>query len=360
MALRRKILTLTDAAGAPIARDGTTKIALPATGGLYVDSAPDTARTSDIVVYFDDDADPVRLVPGRAIDARFTSFRLEHAAAHVGNLVLYSYEKGEGVYDIPFSKAGADWWGSSRHALALRFTENPAAAPTQLQRLLGDNVGPVAGAVAGGSGGPSLTMYRERVCSWYQSNVGGSTRQGQSWIVGGGPLYVTDRDPLPDAACLRWRGLFAWGAPAGAGGLPNPAGFFLSPMVNTGNGTPMNGNQGLGFYRLDRQLYWYNRPVWNQPALAPIAIAWPAGVNPDGWVELEHRITLATSRAAAVYEGILNGTTVIRRRWGVDPMTDWTQNAGSLLWGCTIGNGSDGRQPDLYCGDLVHTLGPVP
>jgi hypothetical protein len=91
--LQRKVIPLT---GYDRRGDGE-EIPLAATGGIFFDQVDGIG----ITVRFDEERTEVPIRAGRAIDKRFRRFSIIHPPGYTGNVVVYVYEKGEGIFDSP-------------------------------------------------------------------------------------------------------------------------------------------------------------------------------------------------------------------------------------------------------------------
>jgi hypothetical protein len=90
--LQRKIIPLTGKD-----RPNGERFPLAASGGVFFDQVDGIG----IMVRFDEDPTLVPIRNGRSIDRSFRELWIEHGAGYTGNIVAYTYEKGEGIFDSP-------------------------------------------------------------------------------------------------------------------------------------------------------------------------------------------------------------------------------------------------------------------
>jgi hypothetical protein len=102
-----------DNGGVPIDRTTGERFQISAGGGLFVEAIPSTAV---VLVGFDETSERVQLRALRTIDhAAFSYFTLYHPPLYKGAITLQTYEKGEGIYDVPPPSGAAPGSTRRRH-----------------------------------------------------------------------------------------------------------------------------------------------------------------------------------------------------------------------------------------------------
>lgn len=368
MPFQQRAIAVEDTAG-PLNRESGERFEIGATGGLYVDEAPPGA-----FIRFDDSRTLFKLKTGRTIVQRFSHFTVYHPATLKGELQLFTFEKGEDIYDSPppgeravgagnlIDYALSYHGGGSAIGGASMFTEGFSRGGGNMlagqQQILG------AAAFANATQQQYIALHRGRAVGRYESLAAAGVNPAVNSAHGGhiGFPVPLERGKLARAADQLVYRLIAEVAFSGLANVPDgkQAGIGMHIGWASNNEPVINSGVGFGVGVLESAVKFFVRKVNGGAMSEKTALAWPVASVQD-FVRVEFRISPATPDADAKLTLLLNDAAVLERRWGgaTPQLPSYADYAGGWSFFPDLGNFSDGLVSNFYLADFRQVIGPV-